>query len=231
MRSLPPAHREAPSVDTIQVARIASHVDGLLGPGDRAVVWVQGCALRCAGCVVPESHDRAVGVPWTVEALAEWLTVAARDGVTFSGGEPFLQARGLAALCDRLRAARPELSLMSYSGYRLDVLRSRGTEAQRALLERLDLLVDGPFVRRQAGSYLWRGSANQRIWALTDRHRTELTQWPDVGAGVELELGENGELAWHGVPPEGFLDALHAAYAEQGFAIERVVSHAATAGG
>jgi anaerobic ribonucleoside-triphosphate reductase activating protein len=228
MRLLPPAHRDLPTQDVVHVARIADHVDGLLGPGDRSVVWVQGCALRCAGCVVPESHDRARGEPMPVDELAERLLAVACDGVTFSGGEPFLQAGALAGLCVRLNAQRPELSLMSYSGYALGVLRTRGTPSQQALLAHLDLLVDGPFVQRLAGSYLWRGSANQRIRILTPRHRAELAALPDEGAGVEIELGEGGELAWHGVPPAGFVDALHNAFAEQGLGIE---SHDVAAAG
>src|SRR5690349_12278710 len=210
MRLLPPAHRDLPARDVVRVARVADHVDGLLGPGDRSVVWVQGCALRCAGCVVPESHDRSSGVPMAIDELADRLLAVARDGVTFSGGEPFLQAGALAEVSARLRAERPDLSLMSYTGYALGVLRTRGTPSQRALLEQLDLLVDGPFVQRRQGSFLWRGSGNQRIRVLTDRHRAELAGRPDVSAGVELELGEGGELTWHGVPPAGFVATLHA---------------------
>lgn len=49
---------------------------------------------------------------------------------------------------DRLRTRRPRLSVMSYSGCRLEWLRSRGSAAQRGLLDRLDLLIDGPYVER-----------------------------------------------------------------------------------
>ena len=69
----------------------------VLGPGRRAVAWVQGCPFRCSGCVAPE---------WIPEVPAERLTpvqLAARllvdpnvDGLTFSGGEPMAQAAGLA---------------------------------------------------------------------------------------------------------------------------------------
>jgi anaerobic ribonucleoside-triphosphate reductase activating protein len=27
----------------------------VLGPGKRAVIWVQGCPFGCSGCIVPES--------------------------------------------------------------------------------------------------------------------------------------------------------------------------------
>ena len=92
-------------------------------------------ALRCRGCVVPESHDRSVGERIGVEALAERILGDEQlDGLTLSGGEPFLQAAALARLIDLLRTGVPTFSVMAYSGYRLETLKSRGSCAQRQLL-------------------------------------------------------------------------------------------------
>ena len=57
-------------------------------------------------------------------AWQDQLRVRASDqGLTLSGGEPFLQARALAALVDRVRARRPEgLSVMAFSGYTREAL-------------------------------------------------------------------------------------------------------------
>src|SRR5271156_4104670 len=63
------------------------------GPGERAVLWLQGCDLRCRGCWTPPSHafDRTRDKP--VDQLGEWiLSCSGVEGVTFSGGEPFQQA-------------------------------------------------------------------------------------------------------------------------------------------
>jgi anaerobic ribonucleoside-triphosphate reductase activating protein len=94
----------------------------VLGPGTRAVLWVQGCPFTCPGCVVPESLPFSDGMTYRVEALAD-LIVANQDidGVTFSGGEPMSQAAGLCHLIDRVRAVR-DLSFMSYSGFTLENL-------------------------------------------------------------------------------------------------------------
>lgn len=184
----------------------------VLGPGERAVVLVQGCALRCRGCIAAATHPLDGGVRTPVAALAERLAaLPGIDGVTFSGGEPFLQAAALTTLGDRLRERRPGISLMAYSGYRHDRL-VRGTPAQRALLARLDLLVDGPYVERRHAPLRWRGSANQRLLALTDRHAGELA--PDEPAGIELALDAELGLSWVGVPPRpGFLTQLDHAIA------------------
>ena len=82
-------------------------------------------------------------------------------GVTFSGGEPFAQAEGFAELAVALKEKGYEVA--SYSGYTFEQLLT-GTPAQRKLLEQLDILIDGPFVRAEKSLEIaFRGSRNQRI--------------------------------------------------------------------
>src|SRR2546429_8298948 len=71
-----------------------------LGPGLRSVVWVQGCRLRCPGCMTPDALSMEQARLVAPEALAEELFADHRriTGLTLSGGEPMLQAAGLAAL-------------------------------------------------------------------------------------------------------------------------------------
>lgn len=75
------------------------------GPGVRAVVFAQGCPLRCVCCHNPETHSATGGEPTEHTELAERIMrlypYIKNGGVTFSGGEPCLQAeffRKLAAL-------------------------------------------------------------------------------------------------------------------------------------
>lgn len=82
-------------------------------------------------------------------------------GVTFSGGEPFAQAAGFARLARLLRSEGYEVA--SYTGYTLEALLA-GTPEQRALLEQLDVLIDGPFLLSERSLELnFRGSRNQRV--------------------------------------------------------------------
>ncbi|MDT0267509.1 4Fe-4S single cluster domain-containing protein [Streptomyces sp. DSM 44915] len=172
---------------------------GVLGPGWRAVLWVQGCPLRCRGCVAPETLPFDAGHARPVAELADWLVgLPEIEGVTLSGGEPFAQARPLVELLDEVRTRRPELSAVAYSGFRLEALR-RGTPAQRALLDRLDLLIDGPYVAARHGDLLWRGSDNQRLLPLTERY-AEVADHAGAGAGIEVSLGTDNTFSWAGVP-------------------------------
>ena len=82
-------------------------------------------------------------------------------GVTFSGGEPFSQAEGFAALARLLRQAGYEVA--SYTGYTIEQL-MEGTQAQKDLLGLLDVLIDGPFLLEEKSLELnFRGSRNQRV--------------------------------------------------------------------
>ncbi len=205
-------------VSTVSVARTVDRC-AVLGPGVRAVLWVQGCPLRCRGCVAAETLPFEGGTPRTVDDLVQWVSALDDiEGITLSGGEPFAQAAVLVELLDGARARRPGLSAMAYSGFRHEAL-ARGSAAQRALLGRLDLLVDGPYVANRHGDLRWRGSANQRIIALTGRH-PEIASMPDASAGIEFSVERDGSLSWAGVPPvPGFRAELEDRLAAQGFAL------------
>jgi pyruvate formate lyase activating enzyme len=95
------------------------------GPGVRTTVFFKGCPLRCAWCHNPEGQDPGIGVirrrqngevrvcgaDWTVDALVRELLVNAdflamsSGGITFSGGEPLMQAPFILELVPALRAS------------------------------------------------------------------------------------------------------------------------------
>lgn len=120
------------------------------GPGCRAVVWVQGCKRQCSGCFNPTSWSFEIKQLLLVEQLAEQILSNPRNqGVTFSGGEPFWQARALAQLAQRVKAAG--LNVMSFSGFTLAELQSDAAPpGSKELLSQLDILVDGPYVESLA---------------------------------------------------------------------------------
>src|SRR4051794_30311747 len=95
---------------TLRIARRTDRCT-VLGPGVRAVIWVQGCPFRCPGCVAPETHAQAGGEVIEVGTLAAELAALPIDGVTFSGGEPMEQAGALNAAIDLARRRR-DLSVM-----------------------------------------------------------------------------------------------------------------------
>lgn len=191
----------------------------VLGPGARAVVWVQGCPLRCRGCISTAFLPFEGGTALEVDSIADRLVATTGiEGVTFSGGEPFAQADALLALCRAVRA-RSSLSIMAYTGFTLEALQGTGTPSQRSLLAQLDLLIDGPYIERRHASLRWRGSTNQRLHILSGRYE-ELWDEPDVSAGVEVEIDSTNSFRVIGVPPvPGFRTSLETQLAARGVAV------------
>ncbi|MDR1496466.1 MAG: radical SAM protein [Clostridiales Family XIII bacterium] len=133
------------------------------GPGLRTVVFTQGCDKRCRGCHNPAAQPLTGGAPYSPEELFDRITANPLcAGVTFSGGEPLLQAAALLPLARLVKNAG--LPLAVYTGDVLEQALERGDEAQLALLALTDVLVDGPFVMEEKTLSLpFRGSKNQRV--------------------------------------------------------------------
>ena len=134
--------------------------DGIAdGPGLRCVVFVQGCPHHCPGCQNPQTWPFEGGQEVTPSEIRDRIEATVLDtGVTFSGGEPFAQADALADLADLLR---PRYDIACYTGYVFEALLKKAEEEPgvRRLLERIDILVDGPFVQaRRDRLLLFRGS-------------------------------------------------------------------------
>jgi anaerobic ribonucleoside-triphosphate reductase activating protein len=133
------------------------------GPGLRTVIFTQGCDKDCPGCHNPDSRPVHGGSPYSVEELYEKITSNPLcAGVTFSGGEPLLQAEALLPLARLIKGAG--LPLAIYSGDTIEQVLERGCSAQIELLALADVLIDGPFVEAEKSLSLpFRGSRNQRI--------------------------------------------------------------------
>lgn len=175
------------------------------GPGRRAALWVQGCDKRCRGCCNPQMLA-LVQREMTPAAEVVARLAAARDafgieGVTFLGGEPMLQARGLAEVARGARALG--LTVMVFSGYTLEELGELRPDAWQELLASTDVLVDGPYVAEDPDrERRWIGSRNQRVHYLSDRYGPSIEQLPPEGRDVELRFGLDGVLRFNGWPAE-----------------------------
>lgn len=131
------------------------------GEGIRVAVFLQGCPRRCPGChnpdLLPVDGGEEMEEGRLVQEILRRLTPL-HQGVTFSGGDPLLQAEALEGVLAELRARQPELDIWLYTGYLYE-------EVQHlAALRWVDVLVDGPFVQAERDLTLpFRGSGNQRL--------------------------------------------------------------------
>jgi anaerobic ribonucleoside-triphosphate reductase activating protein len=154
--------------------RIAGIVDDSVvdGEGMRLTVFTQGCPHHCVGCHNPNTHSFDGGRDAdTDDILVQVKANPLLSGVTFSGGEPFMQPSPLAKLARDIHAQG--LDIWSYSGFTLEELLAKHNPAIDALLQEVDVLVDGRYEDSQRDLTLsFRGSANQRVIDMNAWRRT-----------------------------------------------------------
>jgi len=123
------------------------------------------------------------------------------DGITFLGGEPMLQARGLAEVAAGARSRG--LSVMVFTGFTIEQLQRQKLPGVSDLLGFTDVLVAGPFVASMPESDRnWVGSTNQRFHFLTDRYISGIEFDPAYSHGFELRIFRDGTLRSNGWPSE-----------------------------
>ncbi|MFB9986185.1 anaerobic ribonucleoside-triphosphate reductase activating protein [Bacillus benzoevorans] len=135
------------------------------GEGWRAVLFVSGCPHQCPGCHNPQSWDAKYWEQYVEEDVYNQIIENPfLDGLTLSGGEPFLYCKELLSLVKRVK--EKGLNIWSYTGFTVEeILRwaERNSDVH-AFLQELDVLVDGRFLSEKVEpKKLFRGSCSQRI--------------------------------------------------------------------
>ena len=132
------------------------------GPGIRTVIFTAGCPHHCKGCHNPSSWNPAGGEEFEVDEIVRRIELSGWDGVTISGGEPFLQSAELAKLVKACKSLGKNVWV--YTGYTIEQLVAMHDEAIQTVLDYADVLVDGRFEQSLRDMGLrFRGSRNQRI--------------------------------------------------------------------
>jgi len=134
------------------------------------------------------------------------LAVPGTEGVSFSGGEPFLQSAALAKVARSVRAAGK--SVIIFSGRDWENLRGSRDESWQALLAETDAIIAGPYRRGQPSRQPLLGSANQRIICLTDRYREEDFITGGPGHRMEFRIGPGGAVTVTGFPLRAMISPL-----------------------
>lgn len=133
------------------------------GTGWRTVIFVSGCPHKCPGCHNPQTWDANYGEPYDEEKILN--TIKKSDiiqGITLSGGEPFLYAKDLLPFVKKVKEMG--LDIWAYTGYNYEELISMNNQDINNLLNEINVLVDGKYIKELRDTSLkFRGSSNQRI--------------------------------------------------------------------
>ena len=131
------------------------------GPGFRTSVYSSGCPHHCPGCHNPQSWDIENGHAVEIEEILKVILADPFADVTFSGGDPMFQPEGFTTLAKAIKQ-QSNKNIWCYTGFLFEILLQN--PAQKALLEQIDVLVDGRFIEALKDEELrFRGSSNQRI--------------------------------------------------------------------
>lgn len=156
------------------------------GPGIRFTIFTQGCTHNCKGCQNPHTHALDAGYFIEIDEILEKIkSNPLLDGITISGGEPFLQSEACAELAKRVKELN--LTVITYTGFTFEHLIK--SDERLKLLSETDILVDGPFVENEKSlALLFRGSKNQRIIAVKKSLEEK--------EAILCDINEYGELSF-----------------------------------
>ena len=143
-----------------------------LGPGKRLVIWTNGCPRHCEGCVTPGFRMVNERIDVNIEEFFLSYDFSLYDGVTISGGDPFMQVEELKHLLTYLKDKGIK-DILVYTGYTLKEIKDN--PRMNECLPYIDVLIDGPYIDSMNDDKdNLRGSKNQNIIylneALMDRY-------------------------------------------------------------
>ena len=149
------------------------------GPGFRTSIYCAGCQHQCPGCHNPQSWDINAGSLMSVEDILKVVMDDPFADVTFSGGDPMYQTEGFTELAQAIKL-NSEKTIWCYTGFTFEALIRQ--PRTRALLQYIDVLVDGPYVEALRNEdLLYCGSSNQRlidVRASLEQHKIVLWKSP-----------------------------------------------------
>jgi anaerobic ribonucleoside-triphosphate reductase activating protein len=142
-------------------------IDVLNGEGTRSTLFVSGCIHNCKGCYNQSTLSPDAGALFS-DVLADQIIADLNDtrikkqGLTLSGGDPLHPANleQVLKLVKRVKCECVGKDIWMWTGYLLSEL----NQQQQEIVKKVDVLIDGPFVKQLANPKLqWRGSSNQIV--------------------------------------------------------------------
>ncbi len=186
-----------------------------LGPGLRLGLWLQGCSIRCPGCISLDTWKPNVGLVPLPELLERVVGLATdAEGLTISGGEPFDQPDVLAAVLTTWRKVSARSTLI-FTGKEFGAVAPWIANNDGLV----DAVITGPFRSDEAQTMALRGSDNQELHVLTPLGgEMTIYERPLLPADRRLDVmfDELGHAWFAGIPARGDLGRLRRALASAG---------------
>lgn len=159
----------------MRISLIINEVVETLGPGKRLCIWTNGCHKRCPKCETPEFQKIMPSLDVDIVKILEEMDLSNDDGVTISGGEPFIQLNELRSLVNYLSIKFDDIIV--YSGLSYETLKMiDGTDE---IFSKISALIDGEYIRELDEGKKLVGSSNQNIIVFKEKYREQLLRMND----------------------------------------------------
>lgn len=173
------------------------------GPGNRYVIWLQGCKKRCNNCYNPEMWSFQGGEQVNIHDLAIDIINSGLDGLTISGGEPLEQVNELIELLvDVGINSHFPMGIICFTGYSKEEIEHN--QSARVLIDLIDLMICDPYIEELRNVNGIAGSSNQRfIWnEKIGRGKVRInTDNLNIDNNVEMHISEKSdEIIMTGFP-------------------------------
>lgn len=164
------------------------------GTGKRFVIWFQGCKFHCKGCGNPDTWSFDKKLLFTPSDLYNMIIAEPNlAGITFSGGEPFLQAKEILDLAKKIKECT-NLTIQSFTGFEIEEL---AAPIQKELLQYIDTLIYGRFDSTKPQN-------NQKIW----HNPKGKDHWQFNNTDIEIDLDLSGDASLSGFPNDEFIEMI-----------------------
>lgn len=163
------------------------------GPNTRYCIWFQGCKKHCKGCFAKATWRLDGGIEKeTNDVIKDILNTKNIEGVTFLGGEPFLQFDALYEISKAVYNAG--LSTLCFTGYSFNYIKKNYSK----IFPYTDLLITGRFDETKKDyKRPWVGSSNQEYHFLTSRYNEGILD--EYRNKIEINIKKNGTIFINGM--------------------------------
>ena len=164
------------------------------GPGNRFVLWTQGCSKGCSECFNPETWSTNIYKELSPTQIFELIKNFEVDGVTISGGDPLEQEDELLELLMLLSTMRLRKGVILFSGFTRAEISSNFIREQ--CLKYIDVLIDGRYEKNLKVDFSLRGSSNQEFYSFSNKISSD-----ELSFDQEIEISSlEGDIMMTGFP-------------------------------
>ena len=164
------------------------------GPGNRFVLWTQGCSKGCSECFNPETWSTNIYKELSPLQLFELIKNFEVDGVTISGGDPLEQEDELLELLMLLSTIRLSKGVILFSGFTRAEISSN--IIRENCLRYIDVLIDGRYEKNLKVDFSLKGSSNQEFYFFSNKISSD-----ELCFDQEIEISSlEGDIMMTGFP-------------------------------